>query len=508
MFLTRNRWYSAGDINGFFALAIDNLAMLAGMSAILIGIFHVPPDLVVGRMLPGSAIGVLVGDLGYSWLAIRLARREGRDDVCAMPLGLDAPSVFGITFGVIGPAWLATQDAERTLAISTGVLAVLGILKTVAAFGGDFVRRHLPRAAMLAALAAVAVALIAFFSMGKIILEPIGGLVSLGVVLCTLVAGRQLPLRIPAMVAAVALGTLAWALARHLGYAQAAAWSADTGVHWMLPMPSLHFMDGLAASLPYLPLAIPFALATLVGGIDNAESAAAAGDRYDTRDILLVEGIATLAAALFGGVMQNTPYIGHPAYKRMGCRSGYTVATALFIGIGASAGVVGFLISSLPESVLVPVLVFVGLELSTQALRETDRRHLPAVAIAFIPAMADLALIHWSSLMGALQVAPDRLPPAQQESYRSLLLLSNGFILTSMIWSTLVIDVIDRRRGRAFVMCAVAAVLTLFGVIHSPYPDGRLFMPDGALPAATWALAAGYLLLGATCWSVDRGAVS
>jgi adenine/guanine/hypoxanthine permease len=500
------RWYAAGDINGFFALAIDNLAMLAGMSGILIGIFHVPADLVVGRMLPGSAVGVLVGDLGYSWMAIRLARREGRDDVCAMPLGLDAPSVFGITFGVIGPAWLATRDPDRTLAICTGVLAILGILKTVAAFAGDFVRRNLPRAAMLSAMSAVAIALIAFFSMSKIILEPIGGFVSLGVVLCTLVAGRQLPFRVPAMVAAVALGTLAWACARHFGYAAAPAWRADTGMHWMLPLPSLHWVDGLAGALPYLPLAIPFALATLVGGIDNAESAAAAGDRYDTRDILLVEGIATFVAALFGGVMQNTPYIGHPAYKRMGCRSGYTVATAFFIGLGASAGVVGFLITSLPESVLVPVLVFVGLELSTQAFRETDRAHLPAIVIAFIPAMADLALIHWSSLMGALQVSPDKLPPAQQESYRALLVLSNGFIVTSMIWSTVVIDIIDRRRTRVFALCLVAAALTLCGVIHSPYPDGRLFMPGGATPALTVALAAGYVLLGATLWSADRTA--
>lgn len=498
------RWAAAGDVNGFFALAIDNLAMLAGMSGILIGIFHLPAQLVVGRMLPGSAIGVLVGDLGYSWMAIRLARREGRDDVCAMPLGLDAPSVFGITFGVIGPAWLATGDADRTLAICTGVLAILGILKTVAAFAGDFVRRNLPRPAMLSAMSAVAIALIAFFSMSKIVLEPIGGFVSLGVVLCTLVAGRPLPFRVPAMVGAVALGTLAWAGARHFGYAAAPAWSADTGMHWMLPLPSLHWIDGLAGALPYLPLAIPFALATLVGGIDNAESAAAAGDNYDTRDILLVEGVATFVAALFGGVMQNTPYIGHPAYKRMGCRSGYTLATAVFIGVGASAGVVGFLISSLPESVLVPVLVFVGLELSTQAFRETDRAHLPAIVIAFIPAMADLALIHWSSLMGALQVTPDRLPPAQHESYEALLLLANGFIVTSMLWSTLVIDIIDRRRGRAVLVCGLAAVLTLFGVIHSPFPDGRLFVPSAAMPAPSLLLAIGYVALGASFWALDR----
>jgi AGZA family xanthine/uracil permease-like MFS transporter len=503
----RYRWFAAGDVNGFFALAIDNLALLAGMSAILVGIFHLPADLVAGRMLPGSALGVLVGDLAYSGLAIRLARREGRTDVCAMPRGIDTPSMFGLCFGVVGPTWLLTQDPERTLAICSAVVAVMGVVKTVAAFAGDWIRRCVPRAAMLGALSAVAIALITYFSMAKIILEPVGGLVALGVVLSTLIGGRRLPFRLPAMVGAVVLGTLAWTAVRlACGDATPAgsAAPAAAGMHWMMPLPSLRWLDAMAAALPYLPLAIPFALATLIGGIDNTESAAAAGDHYSTRDILLVEGLATVAAAVCGGVMQNTPYIGHPAYKRMGCRAGYTVATALFIGVGASAGVVGLLISWLPESVLVPVLVFVGLELSSQAFRETDHAHLPAIAIAFIPAAADLVLIHWNGLLGALQASADRLPAAQQASYRALTLLANGFILTSMLWSTLVIDIIDRRRARALGVCVLAAVLTVFGVIHSPYADGRLFLPDGSLPRCVPLLAAGYLLLGCVVWGIDR----
>ena len=61
---------------GFFALAIDNLALLAAMSAILTGVFHLPAGLVFGRMVPGTAVGVLLGDLAYSAMAFRLARRE------------------------------------------------------------------------------------------------------------------------------------------------------------------------------------------------------------------------------------------------------------------------------------------------------------------------------------------------------------------------------------------------------------------------------------------------
>ena len=50
------------------------------------GIFGVPADIVFGRMFPGTAFGVLVGNLMYTWMARRLAQRTGRDDVTAMPL--------------------------------------------------------------------------------------------------------------------------------------------------------------------------------------------------------------------------------------------------------------------------------------------------------------------------------------------------------------------------------------------------------------------------------------
>ena len=108
----RYQWFTRGDINGFFALSIDNLALLAGMSGILIGIFHMLADSVLRRMVPGTAFGVLVGDLLYTWLAFRLAARESCHNVCAMPFGIDTPSMFALSFGVVGPAYALHHDAR------------------------------------------------------------------------------------------------------------------------------------------------------------------------------------------------------------------------------------------------------------------------------------------------------------------------------------------------------------------------------------------------------------
>jgi AGZA family xanthine/uracil permease-like MFS transporter len=96
------RWFAPGDINGFFGLVVDNLSILGFLATALVGIFGFPAEFVFTRMFPGTALGVLVGNLMYTAMARRLARREGRDDVTAMPLGIDAPTTIGLALLVLG----------------------------------------------------------------------------------------------------------------------------------------------------------------------------------------------------------------------------------------------------------------------------------------------------------------------------------------------------------------------------------------------------------------------
>lgn len=501
----RYRWHARGDINAFFALTVDNLALLVGMAGILMGVFHLPADMVLGRMVPGTAFGVLVGDLLYTWMAFRLARKEGRQDVTAMPLGIDAPSMFALSFGVVGPAFLATGNAEKAWQVGMAVLLVMGAGKLVAAFFGEAIRRALPRSALLGALSAVGIALIMFFPFTKIMAEPVGGFLALGLVLLVLVGKLRLPWNLPVVVVALLAGLAASALAQRFGYQPPPLVAAGAVPGLSLPWPSLAFLAGLDMAWNYIPLAVPVALATVVGGIDNTESAAVAGDHYETRGILLVEGGATLIAALCGGVIQNTPYIGHPAYKEMGGRAAYTLATGLFIGVGAATGLVGALVAHLPESVVVPVLVFVGMEMADQAMRASDSRHLKALALALIPVMANLVNIEVGGLLGAAHVDVAALPEEARRGLLTMTMLGNGFIVTAMLWAAWLAWVMDRHLGRAALACLAAAAMTLVGLMHSPYPDGRLFLPwQAGVPEVVYAVALGYGLLAGACLMLRR----
>jgi AGZA family xanthine/uracil permease-like MFS transporter len=490
------RWWAPGDWNAFFGLALDNLSLFVILSGLLIGVFGFPSDLVLRVMVPGTAVGVLVGDLVYTWLAVRLMRRTGRADVTAMPFGIDTPSLFGVVFGVLGPAMVITRDPILAWKIGMGVTVAMGVVKLALAFAGDWVRRLVPRAALLGSIAGVAVLLIAFMPSLRVFGDPLVGVVSLTIVLAALVGNRRMPWGMPGALVAVLAGSAIywgrWALASLGGTAAPHPAPAFTALGLALPLPTLAWLGALDATLPYLPLALPFALATVVGGIDNAESAIVAGDEYRTRDILLTEALATIVAGCCGGVVQNTPYIGHPAYKAMGARAGYTLATGLVIGVGAAVGVVGLLVRLLPDAAVAPILVFVGLQITAQAFLASPARHAPAVALSFIPAVAALVLIQGNLLLGGVGKSAADLTGEGRVVWGALLVLGNGFILTALLWGAALVAIIEQRLRVGGAVLAIAGVATLFGVIHSPLPDGAVFWPWAVASATPHTVAGGY----------------
>jgi AGZA family xanthine/uracil permease-like MFS transporter len=494
------RWAAPGDINGFLGLALDNLTQLVILAALLIGVYGFPADLVLGRMVPGTALGVLVGDLVYTWLALRLMRRTGRDDVTAMPFGIDTPTLFAMVFGVLGPVMIATGDAVLAWKVGMVTTLAIGVLKALLALGGDWTRRAVPRAALLGSIAGVAILLIAFLPALKLLRDPLVGLVALGVLLLAQLGRVRMPFGVPGALAAVAAGTAVYWLRG--GTAQ--AWASAAG--FAVPWPTFAWTDALHAAVPYLSIALPFALVTTIGGIDNTESAAAAGDEYRTRDILLTEAGATVLAGLCGGVVQNTPYIGHPAYKAMGARAGYTLATGLVIGLGAAAGMLSWLVGLLPEAAVAPILVYIGLEITAQAFLASPPRHGPAVAATFVPVAAAVVLIELGGALGAVGKSAADLTGDAALTHRALLVLGNGFILTSVLWGAALAWIIDRQLLLTAAAFALASLATLFGVIHSPLPSGALFWPwsVGVVRDVAWPVAGAYGVLAAMCATLGR----
>jgi AGZA family xanthine/uracil permease-like MFS transporter len=537
--MSRYHWARPGDVNAFFGLMLDNVAvMITLVTLVVTGGFST--EFVFTRMIPGTALGVLVGDLVYTWMAFRLARRSGRTDVCAMPLGLDTPSTFGIAFLVLLPTLEAAtkqfpndRNQAQLFAWHVGMMALIfsGVFKLLFAPFGNLVRKLIPRAGLLGSLAGIALALIAFLPLASdgIAASPLVGLAALVVILITLIAHREFPFKIPGALAAVLLGVLLYQLFFWIGKGTSVPFvkpmeEASVGSFWdptslaaLYGESAAWWGEVLKTALLKLPVVLPFALATIVGGIDCTESAAAAGDDYNTSNILWTEGIASLLAGLLGGVIQTTPYIGHPAYKKMGGRAAYTLATALFIGLVGVSGVFPLLYALLPKAAMFTILVFVGLEITAQSFEATPKKHYPALALAMLPALAYLVVLVLKQMAGPM-LEPGRLDT--REVLLTLRCLANGFIITSLLWAAALAMILDGRLRSAAVYFGIAGVLCFFGVIHSPLFDEQIGLPwnileqipKGMQDAITyqtpyhWAGAYGLVvlvLLGLACWPAE-----
>ena len=526
------RWFSIGDVNAFFGLMLDNVVNLAVLAGILIGGFGFPADIVFTRMFPGTALGVLLGNLVYTVMAMRLARRTGRDDVTAMPLGTDTPSTIGVALAVLGPAFLAAKATlpERDAAIlawqvGMATMVLMGVFKVAMSFIGGRIGKWIPAAGLLGSIAGVGVALLGALQLGEIYAEPVVGMIALGLILYALVARIRFPYQAPAVLVAVTVGAVLYYGLGALGLTVHPVAVPEASMQFALPIPTLGFLNGLPIALrDYLPLALPFAILTIVGGINVTESARVAGDDYNTRDILLTEALSTLVAGVCGGMSQTTPYIGHPAYKAMGGRAGYTLLTGLFVGLGGIFGYLGLMAALLPRPALAPVLLFIGLEITSQAYGASPRRHMAAVTVAVLPSIAVvvqilLSQVYNGALMssaidpaGTMQ-ATGLTNPAFIQTVGVMIMLASGFIVTAMLWGAAVAFIIDRNAGAASITLLICAALSLFGFIHSVLPSGGIYLPwtiPSRLPlhwtAAYAGLAVVLLLLSrTTAYNEKRG---
>ncbi|HZX13595.1 MAG TPA: MFS transporter, partial [Thermodesulfobacteriota bacterium] len=493
-------WVAKGDVNAFFGLMLDNITNLVILSGLLIGVFSFPKEVVLFKMIPGTAIGILCGNLMFTYIAYRLMKKTGRSDITAMPLGVDTVSLFGYTLGIIAPVYVATKDAEFAWKVGTATIILTGLIKILLSFSSAWIKRLFPQAALLGSIAGVALLLIAFLPTVTLFKSPLVGFISLGIIFLSFFSRRRLIWGLPGALWAVIIGTAIYYGLKFLSVYNGGDFIKEEllfGTHF--PLPSLGSFESFRVAFDHISIILPLSIANVIGGVDVTESAEVAGDSYDVRLIIFTEGITTLIGGLFGGVLQTTPYIGHPAYKKMGGRAGYTLATGLFIGLGGIIGYISFIANYLPQEVIVPILIFIGLEITSQAFRRVPENHAPAVAMCFIPAIANLVVIEAAQL----GIKDGNLSGESLLTFTILKVLSNGFIVTALIWGACMVSLIDDNLKRSSLYLFLGAVFSLFGLMHSPYVHGELFLPWNVADKTPLYLSASYLILSVlSLWSV------
>ena len=253
-------------------------------------------------------------------------------------------------------------------------------------------------------------------------------------------------------------------------------------------------------------------------------------------ELIRVDAAATIIGALFGSIVQTTPYFGHATYKRLGARQAYALGVAAVLTVGGVFGVIGFLIDVLPGAAIKPILIVVACDIVRLAYKGVKIEHSPAVAFAIMPAILNFAFVKVSELMSHVDAGIGRLEnaaaslneAAQQVIFQASTMvpadwlqgyvlfgaLSRGYILTGLLWAAVVAYVIDRQFMRSAYFLAVSAALSLFGVIHSVLPNSAIYFPweldmgDPMTAQLPYRLAAGYMLAGLTIMAFSLAAGS
>ena len=493
--------WQPGDWNALFGFGTNILVNLLVLTGLLRYVVKLPDEIIFGRILPALGLMLFLSTVYYAWLAYQLAKKTGRNDVCALPSGISVPHMFVVTFVIMLPIALTTGDPIKGWEAGLAWVFIQSFVLMAGGYIAPTIRKITPRAALLGALAGVSIAFISMRPALEVFMTPVIGLVCFAILIASWFGGVRYYKGMPAGLVAIAAGTLiAWGSTalglNYGGMSVANLEGALAGFGFAVPLPAVnHVFSGFEFLGVILVTAIPFGIYDLVEAMDNVESAAAGGDNFPTTRVITADGVVSLIGCLMGNPFINAVYIGHPGWKAIGGRIGYSAATGVMVLILAWFGILALMMALIPVVAILPILLYIGMLIGAQAFQETPRSHAPAVVLALIPQVAAWGKLQIDSALGAAgtNAAAVGLDKLGQGGilYEGLSVLGGGAILVSLILAAVAVFIIERQFVKAAAFAAAGAVLTFFGFMHGE----AIGVGESPLVALSYLLVAGWLLL-------------
>jgi len=468
--------WTPGDWNAFFGFGTNILVNMLVLTGLLRFVLKMPDSIVFGRILPALGLMMCLSTFYYAWLAYRLAQKTGRDDVCALPSGVSVPHMFVVTFVIMLPISLKTGDPLKGWSAGLVWVFFQSFILMIGGFVAPYVRKVTPRAALLGALAGVSITFISMRPALEMFMTPVIGIVCFAIIMVSWFGGFKYPKGIPAGLVAIAAGmVIAWGSTLiGIGYggmsiANFAGAFANFG--FSVPIPAFGTVfSGFEYLGVILVTAIPFGIYDLVEAMDNVESAEAAGDAYPTTRVLTADGVVSLIGCLVGNPFINAVYIGHPGWKAMGGRIGYSAAVGVMVIVLSWFGIIAVMSALIPLVAISPILLYIGMLIGAQAFQETPKAHAPAVVLALVPNIAAWGKVLIDGALGAAgtnaaTVGFDKLGQVGV-LYHGLELLGGGAILAGVTLGAIATFIIEKKFVEASAFALAGAVLTFFGFMH------------------------------------------
>jgi adenine/guanine/hypoxanthine permease len=466
-----------GDWNAFFGFGTNILVNMLVLTGLLRFVLKMPDELVFGRILPATGLMLCLSTVYYAWLAYRLAKETGRTDVCALPSGISVPHMFIVVFVIMLPILITTKDPVQAWEAGLTWVFVQSFVLMGGGFIAPYIRKITPRAALLGSLAGISITFISMRPGAQMVMTPVIGLVCFAVIMVDWFGGVRYFKGVPGGLVAIIVGAvIAWGSTlfgfNYGGLTVEGLKGALSSFGFSYPMPAVgHVFGGFQFIGVILVTAIPFGIYDLVEAMDNVESAAAAGDSFPTTRVLTADGVVSLIGCLMGNPFINAVYIGHPGWKAMGGRIGYSAATGALVIVLAWFGVIALMMALIPVVAILPILLYIGMLIGSQAFQETPMRHAPAIVLALVPQIAAWGK---TQIDGALNAAGTSATAVGFDKldqtgvlYQGLEILGGGATLAGIVLAAITVFIIERDFMKAAAFAAAGAVFTFFGLIHA-----------------------------------------
>src|SRR5471032_864524 len=399
-----------GDWNAFFGFGTNILVNMLVLTGLLRFVLKMPDELVFGRILPATGLMLCLSTMYYAYLAYKLAKETGRDDVCALPSGISVPHMFVVVFVVMLPILINSKDPVMAWEAGLTWVFVQSFVLMVGGFIAPVIRKITPRAALLGSLAGISITFIAMRPGAQMVMTPVIGLVCFAVILADWFGGVRYFKGVPGGLVAIVVGAIiAWG-STILGYNYGGLTvegvkAALASFAFSYPMPAVkEVFGGFQFIGIILVTAIPFGIYDLVEAMDNVESAAPAGDSFPTTRVLTADGAVSLVGCMMGNPFINAVYIGHPGWKAMGGRIGYSAATGLMVILLCWLGTISVMLALIPTVAILPILLYIGMLIGSQAFQENPKRHAPAIVLAIVPSIANWGLTMINNALASANV--------------------------------------------------------------------------------------------------------
>jgi AGZA family xanthine/uracil permease-like MFS transporter len=473
---TKPKIWAPGDWNAFFGFGTNILVNLLTLTALLRFVLKIPDEIVFGRILPATGVMLFLSTIYYAWLAYRLAKKTGRNDICALPSGTSVPHMFVVTFVIMLPIALKTGDPIKGWEAGLTWVFIQSFVLMIGGFIAPVIRKITPRAALLGTLAGVSITFISMSPALSMYMTPVIGVVCFAIILLSWFGGVRYYKGIPAGLIAIGVGSIiAWgstAFGGNYGAMSLEKLAASfSSFGFSFPLPAFgHVFSGFEFIGVILVTAIPFGIYDLVEALDNVESASVAGDEFPTTRVLTADGVVSLIGCCLGNPFINAVYIGHPGWKAMGGRIGYSAATGVVVLVFTWLGIISLMSSLIPVVAISPILLYIGMLIGAQAFQETPKTHAPAIILALTPHLAAWGKTMIDNALGAAGTNAKAVGIAAMEQvgvlYHGMEVLGGGSILVGVILAAVAVFMIDRKFMNAAGFAMAGAVLTFFGLMH------------------------------------------